>query len=84
MARLQSREKTDKELHLLSAEKSFLVEFSVCLFYNVMANTNEDLNAISTLHEEGIHGIQPENGEWVDLLHPSEVSRRPSDLVVKY
>ena len=36
-----------------------------------MANA-EDLNAISTLHEDGL--IQSDNGEWVDLLtHHKEI-----------
>nr|SVE74497.1 EOG090X0FHK [Daphnia barbata] len=33
----------------------------------MMANA-EDLNAISTLHEDVYHGIHSENAEWVDLL----------------
>lgn len=43
-----------------------------------MANV-EDLNAISTLHEDGLHGVlHPDNGEWVDLLtHHREPVRDP-------
>lgn len=32
-----------------------------------MANA-EDLNAISTLHDDVYHGILTDNAEWVDLL----------------
>lgn len=42
-----------------------------------MANA-EDLNAISTLHEDVYHGIHSDNGEWVDLLtHNREPVRDP-------
>ena len=42
-----------------------------------MANS-EDLNAISTLQEEGFHGIRSDNGECVDLLsHQREPVRDP-------
>jgi hypothetical protein len=42
-----------------------------------MANA-EDLNAISTLHEDVYHGIHSDNGEWVDLLtHHREPVRDP-------
>lgn len=50
--------------------------FCVALCFScdhVMANTDEDLNAISTLYEEGSHHGPhvTDNGEWVDLLQQS-------------
>lgn len=42
-----------------------------------MSRTTEDLNAISTVHEEP-HGPHSDNGEWVDLLpHSREPVRDP-------
>lgn len=43
-----------------------------------MTNITEDLNAISTVHEEGPLGLHSDNGEWVDLIpHSREPLRDP-------
>ena len=37
-----------------------------------MASTTEDLNAISTVNEDGSQNSLPDDGEWLDLIPAKE------------